>query len=126
MRAYALMLDTIHLSIAHLLLWTSRLHPIFALVSSLFAALAWLAAALVSLFMQMSDENPPEETDGLLYQRLVTAMYSLEFLVAILHFTYMGFAAVAVHRWRVAKREYKNMDWRGLSDRTGRAWNERV
>ncbi|KAF2463339.1 uncharacterized protein BDR25DRAFT_298130 [Lindgomyces ingoldianus] len=99
----ALIPDTIHLPVQHYLLHTTHLHPVFALCSSLVFALLWLASALLGTFVTMFSEYGYKEQNA--WDELCKAEFSLQYVVVVIYFVYMGFAAAAVHKWRRGRRD---------------------
>ncbi|KAF2189480.1 hypothetical protein K469DRAFT_40972 [Zopfia rhizophila CBS 207.26] len=98
----AIIPETFHIPIHHVLIHKNRNHPVAALTLSIICMGLWLSSGLMTLFIWWSKEYSHSETNA--FDELVMAGMGLQFVLTLLYLIYMGFAAAAVHKWRGNKK----------------------
>ncbi|KAF2120685.1 hypothetical protein BDV96DRAFT_595115 [Lophiotrema nucula] len=97
----ALVPDTIHLPIAHILLHKNKLHPVGALVCGVIFFCLWVDSALWGIFTTTWSEYYNKDKNA--WDELANMGSALQVVTALLYLAYMGYSAKAVHEWRKNK-----------------------
>jgi len=97
---FPIVLETIHLPLHIYLFATDRLHPITALVLSIFLIANWITLSIYGiLFNWCAERQFPVAWESLFWAR-----QALGYLLAVIYLVYMGYAAAAVHHWRKVRK----------------------
>ncbi|KAF2790205.1 hypothetical protein K505DRAFT_311831 [Melanomma pulvis-pyrius CBS 109.77] len=103
--SFALLPELIHLPLTHYLVQTSHLHPVAALSTGLIFASLWLVSAVWSFIVvdpAFTEYGYPGDAT---FESLVRGGAGLQVALLVCYVAYVTFAAIAVSRWRKAKKD---------------------
>lgn len=109
----ALVPETIHLPLHHYIYRRGRMHPIAGLVLSICFGCMWFISGIFGVIFQLLNEYYDRDSNK--YDELMVANGALSVVMAVCWWTYMVFAAMAVHRWRAGRRNGEAYE-QGLKD----------
>lgn len=106
-------IETVHFSIHVLLYHTGYLHVVAALVLSICMGCAWMQFGMWTILVEMCAETTFPST----WKLLSDLRIGMCFVMTVMWWIYMGFAAAEVHRWRKEKKQSRRV--RTLVDEEG-------
>lgn len=101
--------EIIHTVLQIYLIVTSRFHPTFALTGSCILFVCWMTSALINAFLAYSNEISFEHHDEWL--RLCWGEVGMQSFMALLYIPMVVFSGVAVHWYRMSRKE-DGMKWK--------------